>query len=131
GADGTTGQTGKATKYLPLRGDRQAFETGVALAGATQNVVLQGAQQVFLASAAQEEVGAGAHMLFQLAPGWRGRSEGRSVTQAYMPQQQAGQQCQGGQGGGVVLEQLAEQASVFGVVDQGDGAVLGKVPEQP
>ena len=48
-ADGVAGKTAEPAEHLPLLGYRQAFKTGLAMAGAALDVLLQALQQAVLA----------------------------------------------------------------------------------
>lgn len=99
--------------------------------GAAQNVALQAAQQHLVAAAAQEEVGAGTQVLFQLPARAVRRGDLRALAQADVPQAEQHQQGEGGQGFGEVAAEQAGQVVPVGVVEQRRVGVLGQVPEQP
>ncbi|MNN73446.1 hypothetical protein D3C81_1895640 [compost metagenome] len=86
-------------------------------------------QQAGLAAAAEEEIGAAAQVLFELSTRPVGRCLQRALTLADMPEQQDDEQGQRHQSFGEVLPEQGGEAVALGAVEQGDGGVLGEVPE--
>ena len=79
-ADVLGGQAGQATEHLPLFGDGELLETGVAAPRTAIDVLLQASEQAVLAAMAQEEIGAAAQVLFELTAGAAGRGCGSAAT---------------------------------------------------
>ncbi|MCY1527832.1 hypothetical protein D9M68_629180 [compost metagenome] len=128
-ADGAGWQAGQAAQHLPLFGHGEPFETGVAVPRAALDIPLQALQQAGLSAAAEEEVGAAAQVFFELSARPVGRGLQRALALAGVPEQQDDEQGQGDQGFGEVLPEQGGEAVALGAVEQGDGGVLGEVPE--
>lgn len=100
-ADGAGWQAGHAPEDLPLLGDAELFETGVATPRPAQDVALQTVQQGDVAALAEEEVGAGAQVFLQLPARTAGHRLQGTLAQPCAPQagEQQQQRCRQGLGG--------------------------------